>query len=141
MKAAEERAQAKLDQERRKQLVEDEDLERQEIAEEMKRKAAAAAANGAAEAMEVDPKDIVLPKFPPKSVDTVPLFEASGDLAADLAVPEIQQDLLMVWKFVRDYHFVINARPMGLAELAGAVSLGVDPGLAELHVAAQAPSR
>ena len=135
MKAAEERAQAKLDQERRKQLVEDEDLERQEIAEEMKRKAAAAAANGAAEAMEVDPKDIVLPKFPPKSVDTVPLFEASGDLAADLAVPEIQQDLLMVWKFVRDYHFVINARPMGLAELAGAVSLGVESRpLAELHM-------
>ena len=49
--------------------------------------------------------------------------------------PQVQQDLLMVWKFIRDYSFVINVRPVPLGELVGCIALGVESKyLADLHM-------
>ena len=138
MKAAEERAQLKLLQERRKQIVEDEELERQEILEERKKEAEAKGED----AMDVDQAaaaaKITLAPFPPKEVHTIQIFDPSNLSPLGLSgqlTPEVEQDVLMIWKFIRDYTSVINFSPMSLGEVAGMLALGMESKkLGDLHM-------
>ena len=138
MKAAEERAAAKLLQEQRKQILEDDELEREEIAAAMQKKYLESAPEGTTEPMDIDREKIELPPFPPKDVETIEVFDATGIAASGMdkqLTPQVQQDLLMVWKFIRDYSFVINVKSVPLGELVGCIALGVESKyLADLHM-------
>ncbi|UPR03535.1 homeodomain protein [Chloropicon primus] len=135
LKAAEEKAAAKLLQEKKKQVVEDEDLEREEMALAIKNEQEA---TGNGMEVEVDVKGLKLPSFPPEEVAMVPFFDTSDlpEMMRKQMSPEVQQDLLMIWKFVRDYSFVTNVKPVPLSSLVGYLACGVESKqLADLHMA------
>ena len=141
MKAAEERAALKLLQEQRKQIVEDEALEREEYIAALKQKQAKEAeAQGIEAPMELDinVENIPLSVFPPEGVKTINLFDAKGLAPSGMdkqLTSQVEQDLLMLWKFIRDYSFVVNVKPLSLGELAGIIALGMESKqLADLHM-------
>jgi hypothetical protein len=134
MKAAEERAAAKLLQEQRKQVVDDDTLEREEIINAMKQQKG----EGEMEQMDIDPESIKLPAFPPEGVKTIKVFDAKSIAASGMnaqLTDQVEQDILMIWKFVHDFSFVLNVKPVSPGHLAGSIALGVESKhLADLHM-------
>jgi len=120
LKAAEERAQARLLLDRRRALPDDVEVEIEQL-----RKDGALEGNAGDEL----PVGFKLPQFPPAGVKTLPLFSKETDLQAT-------SDIVTVWKFISDYSEVINVKPFELGELYGHIECGTgSKRLAQLHLA------